>query len=420
MKDDKKTKKQLVQELTELRSQNDVLKKSESAEKYRSLVENIREVIYELDSQGVVLYISPAIRDMLGYDSAEMVGKNFIELSHKDDKSNLEEWFSELRKGQEYPSEYRVINKSGEFRWARTKTRPIMEEGQFKGAQGILIDVTEQKRAEEKLRETEKRYRDLYDFLPIPVYEMDLETNITSANRAIYETFRGTEEDLKKGVKGWQLLSPEEIEKSSKNIERLLKGEPVEGTEYTLMRLDGSVFPAIVISRVIYSDGKPVGLRGAIVDITERKRAENALRASEEWFRKIFEEAHQVGIVIAAPSFVFEKANPAFCRMMGYSADELRSMTFANITHPDHLKQDMENVKKVGRGEIPFYQTEKQYINKSGKVLWGNLIVSSIRDEHGALQYFLSMVIDITKQKRAMDLLLEATDKYQGPRREYL
>ena len=156
MKDDNKTKKQLIDELTELRSQNAALKKSESAEKYRSLVENIRDVIYELDSQGVVLYISPAIRDMLGYDSAEIVGKNFIELAHKDDLSSLAEWFSELRKGRESPSEYRVSNKSGELRWARTKTRPIMEDGLFKGARGILIDVTAQRRMEEALRESEE------------------------------------------------------------------------------------------------------------------------------------------------------------------------------------------------------------------------------------------------------------------------
>ncbi len=121
MKDDNKTKKQLVHELTELRSQNVALKKSESSEKYRILVENIRDVIYELDSQGVVLYISPAIRDLLGYDSAEIVGKNFIELAHNDDQSSLSEWFSELRKGAESPSEYRISNKSGELRWARTE-----------------------------------------------------------------------------------------------------------------------------------------------------------------------------------------------------------------------------------------------------------------------------------------------------------
>ncbi len=132
----------------------------------------------------------------------------------------------------------------------------------------------------------------------------------------------------------------------------------------------------------------------------ERMPAGETLRESEEWFRKIFEEAH-LGIVITSPSLAFGKANPAFCRMMGYSADELRSMTFADITHPDHLQQDVENVKKVGRGEMPFYEIEKRYIHKSGKVLWGNLFVSSLRDKHGALRFYLAMVNDITERKRA-------------------
>ena len=131
----------------------------------------------------------------------------------------------------------------------------------------------------------------------------------------------------------------------------------------------------------------------------DRMPARESLLESEGWLRKIFEEA-PLGIVITTPSFAFEKANPAFCRMMGYSADELRSMTFADITHPDHLKQDMENVIKVGRGEIPFYQVEKRYIHKSGKVLWGNLYVSSTRNEHGALRHYISMVSDITERKQ--------------------
>jgi len=144
-----------------------------------------------------------------------------------------------------------------------------------------LAGIIKRKRAEKELRESEKKCHDLYDFLPIPVYEMDLEANIVSANRAIYETFGGTEEDLKKGFKVWQLLSPKEIEKSRNNIQRLLTGDKIEGTEYTLKRLDGSVFPAMVISSVIYSNGKPVGLRGAIIDITERKQAEEALRENQ-------------------------------------------------------------------------------------------------------------------------------------------
>ncbi len=109
---------------------------------------------------------------------------------------------------------------------------------------GWSREIRSRKQAEEKLRQSEKRYRELYDFLPIPVYEMDFEANITSANRAIYEMFGASAEDFKRGFKAWRLLSPEEIERSSQNLQRLLKGEQVKDTEYTLMRLDGSVFPA--------------------------------------------------------------------------------------------------------------------------------------------------------------------------------
>ncbi len=545
MKDDHKTREQLVHELTELRSQNAALKKSENAEKYRSLVENLRDVIYELDSQGVVLYISPAIRDMLGYDSSDLLGKNFIEMAHNDDRPGLAEWFSDLRQGKEIPSEYRVSDKSGDLRWARTQSRPIVEDGLFKGARGILLDVTAQRRAEEALRKSEKKYRLVVDNMADVITILDLNLRFTYVSPSVIRLRGYTAEEVMAQTLE-QILTPESLQVVARVFEEEMKWEAsgtadlgrtriLELEEYkkdgstvwlenhlslfrdekkklagimalshditerkraeeklreseksyrdlfenaneaifvaqggklvffnprTVMmsgysaeelgsrpyiefihpddrdmvirrrvrRMKGEELPPIYDFRIIHKDGDTrwVKLNAVAInwkgrpatlnfqsDITERKEAEKALRASEEWFRKIFEEAHQVGIVITSPSLVFEKANPAFCRLMGYSADELRSMTFADITHPDHLQQDMENVKKVGRGEIPFYQIEKQYINKSGKVLWGNLIVSSIRDEHDALLNYLSMVIDITEQKKAAELLLEANNKYQ-------
>jgi diguanylate cyclase (GGDEF)-like protein/PAS domain S-box-containing protein len=178
-------------------------------------------------------------------------------------------------------------------------------------------------------------------------------------------------------------------------------------------RKNGENFPVEVNSQGTFIQSENV-LLSIIRDITDRRRADEALRESEERFRRVFADAH-LGIVITTPtSLVFEDANPAFCRMLGYSAEELRSMTFADITHPDHLKQDRENVQKVGRGEMPFYQAEKRYIHKSGRVLWGNVFVSSIRDQHGTLRYFLSMLEDITEHKRAELVLRESEGKYKN------
>jgi PAS domain S-box-containing protein len=127
---------------------------------------------------------------------------------------------------------------------------------------------------------------------------------MTSANRAIYETFGGTEKDLKAGFNAWQLLSPENVDKSNKNIKRLLMGEKIEGTEYTLKRMDGSAFPAIVISSLIHSNGKPVGFRGAIVDITERKQAEKVLKETLDSLRKA------VGVTIQVMVSAVETRDP--------------------------------------------------------------------------------------------------------------
>ncbi|MFA5179962.1 MAG: PAS domain S-box protein [Syntrophales bacterium] len=124
------------------------LKKSE--EKYRALAENISDIIYEIDDQGVLTYISPATKDILEYDPDDLIGKNFLEFIHREDWSLLEDRFLQLRDGMEFPLDYRVINKSGGIIWVRTRTKAIMEKGRFMGARGTLIDITERKRAEEE------------------------------------------------------------------------------------------------------------------------------------------------------------------------------------------------------------------------------------------------------------------------------
>jgi len=137
-------------DITDRKLAEETLAKSD--QKYRELVENISDVIYEIDNNGVFTYISPVISNVLQYNPDEVIGKNFIDFVYPQDKDLLLKEFEELSKGLEYPTDYRVINKFSEVRWIRTQTKPVIEGGIFQSARGTLIDVTERRQAEENLR----------------------------------------------------------------------------------------------------------------------------------------------------------------------------------------------------------------------------------------------------------------------------
>lgn len=123
------------------------------------------------------------------------------------------------------------------------------------------------------------------------------------------------------------------------------------------------------------------------------------LRESEERFRKIFENG-QYGIILTGIDFTFLKVNPVFCRITGYTEEELLKKKFPEITHPANIRADIEAGQKLMRGEISSYQTEKRYIQKGGGEVWVSLIISVIWSEDGSFKYFLGMVEDITERKR--------------------
>jgi PAS domain S-box-containing protein len=145
-------------------------------------------------------------------------------------------------------------------------------------------------------------------------------------------------------------------------------------------------------------------------DITDRKKTEDALRRSAMRFRKIFEDA-QIGMALSNPDFRFQYVNQKFCDMLGYSAEELTRLQFAEITHPDHIAADFENIEKLRQGKIPLYATEKRYMRKDGGVVWGSVIVSPTQDDDGTLLNFLVLVVDITERKAFQDALEQANRK---------
>ena len=125
-----------------------------------------------------------------------------------------------------------------------------------------------------------------------------------------------------------------------------------------------------------------------------------ALRESEERFGRVFEEG-PTGMAMIDETFHFIQVNPAFSSMLGYTEKELRKMAFTDITHPDHVQKDVEQVRRLQRGELSVYQTEKRYITKSGKELWGQVQVSVVRNAAGKFRYFFAIISDITERRRA-------------------
>jgi PAS domain S-box-containing protein len=144
----------IITDITERKQAEEALKKSE--EKYRHLVENSNEVLYALDVSGKITYISPVVKTLSGYDPAEISGKNFAEFVFKEDSERVLEEFKKNAIGGPESIECRIVTKSGDLRWIRSSGRPIYLNDQFLGVQGVISDITDQKRAEEKIKSSLK------------------------------------------------------------------------------------------------------------------------------------------------------------------------------------------------------------------------------------------------------------------------
>lgn len=154
-------------------------------------------------------------------------------------------------------------------------------------------------------------------------------------------------------------------------------------------------------------------------NITERKKAEKALLESEQRFRKTFDQS-PIGAAMISPDFRFLRVNEAFCNIIGYTPEELKQMTFADITHPDHADHDKYMVSLILKGDVEQYVTDKRYIRKDGLIVWAHVSVGFIKDDIGNPLYFLPIIEDITQRKRTEEDLRRSQMLLREQNEEYL
>jgi len=225
------------------------------------------------------------------------------------------------------------------------KNRELLEEN-------ILLKqrIRELEQSESDLKKVDERLSNALQHLsahinnsPMAVIEFDPQFRIIRWSKEAERIFGWTLEEVKgRSISEMRWVYEEDEELVRRESAGLLNGErPCSVNVNRNYRKDGSVISCEWYNSGIYNaHGELISILSQVLDITERKKNELSLQESEEQFRKIFDEAH-LGIVMTSPSFAFVKANPAFCRMMGYPEEEIRSVTFADITHPDYIEQDI-------------------------------------------------------------------------------
>jgi PAS domain S-box-containing protein len=383
-----------------------------------------RSAFFTLDRQWHVTYLNRQAEQLLGRTRSELVGNIWAELPEWLDSpfGNLCVRAMEEQRELSIEAYWRAHH-----RWYLVHAFPTADSVSM-----YFHDVTDRKRIEEQLRESELRLRSLIDNSMDAVLLTSPERgSIEMANTAATELFGYTEEELK-SIGRRVVVDPLDLLWPSKVAERRQMGR-ARG-ELTMIRKDGSRFPAEV-SATLFRDSRgaersSVSLR----DITKRREQEaererllaserqareqaeaanEKLRESEERFRLTIDEA-PIGMALVALDGRFVRVNRVLCDLTGYPAEELERLKFQDITHPDDVDADVALAGRLKEGEIPRYHMEKRYIRKDGRIVTINLSVSLLRDSRGSPLYFISQIEDITARKRAEKALRASEEKSSG------
>lgn len=397
------------------RSAAEALRRSE--EQYRELVENANSLILRVDSAGNITFFNEFAQRFYGYAEEEILGRNLVGTIMPETESSgrdLRALFSDVVKNTEHyaVSENENMRRNGERIWVAWSNKPVRDaSGKLTEILCVGTDITERKRAEEALAKSEENFRTLVENAPDGIY---IQTNnrFVYVNATAVNLLGAPSADSLLGTSAFDRIHPSFHALIRERVKSLVaERKAVEMIDEVYVRMDGSpidVEVAAVPFRYHDEDGALIFFR----DITRRKRAEAALKTSEERMRLFFER-QLIGMAITSPEKKWVQVNDKICQMLGYSGAELLGMTWAELTYPDDLPLDVAQFDRLLAGEIDDYTMEKRFVRKDGVVIFTNLSVGCVRHPDGTMDYVLALLEDISKRKQAEEALLRAHDSLE-------
>ncbi len=363
----------------------------ESEERFRSLFENSTVGIYRTTPDGKILLANPALVKFLGFSSfEELSARNLKEEGFE--PSYIRSHFKDImkREGEVHGLEAAWTRTDGTKLFVSESAQAIRdEEGKILYYDGIVEDITIRKLAEKKIRDVAKFPSEN----PDPVLRVDKDGKLLYANEASYKLLTWK---LKIGAKMPAVLQ--------KAIVEVFSGNKIKVID---LKHNQRVFSFNIVPVVETGYANIYGR-----DITDRKLIEEALLISEKKFRQTF-DLSLVGIVMVGLDKRFIRCNCAFSQSLGYLSEELVGKTIADVTYKEDLQIGMEEMKALIKGELDSSNVQKRYIRKDGQIVWGEVLMSLIRDKEGHPQYFLTIIQDITQRRNQEEALRESEDKFK-------
>jgi PAS domain S-box-containing protein len=332
----------------------------------------------------------------------------WLEALHPDDKPRVTEiWQHALQTGTPIDTEFRVRQKDGTYGYVHDQGVPLRNpDGTIREWVGTLVDIDERKQAEEALRLSEERYRVLTTTTSAAVWTAAPDGRIIGDCPG-WESITGQTPEQYRGW-GWaNVVHPDDKQQMLENWNYSLQHTVPVDVTYRNRRRDGSYgYFRAQGAPICNPDGSVREWIGTVVDIDDQKRAEEAMRLSEAEFRANFEMAG-IGQVQTDPKTGrYLRVNSRFCEMVGYSAAELLTMTFLDITHPDDRAASMQHLLELLRNGVDKLSVEKRYIRKDGSIVWGRVTSTLVHDEHLRPLRTITMIENVTERKQSEALSL--------------
>ena len=356
----------------------------------------LRDAIFTLSRDETITSLNLAFKTLTGWSRAEWLGKPFASLIHPDDLPLARELCQSVLQGGTPPIfELRVLVKSGGYVVGQFLATPQIQDGEVVGVWAIARDITEHKRTKEALIRLASAIRMSIDSIILT----DLEAKITEVNEATLKMYSTDDQGDLIGKSAFDLIAPEDREKAIAGMEEVLEKGYIKSREYHVITKNGSTIPVEMSVALIKDvEGKPIGFVDISRDITERERAEKALRESEARYRSLFEGV-PIGLYRVTPGGQILDVNPALVQMLGYpDRQTLLAVNVADtyVEPKDRLRwQALLELEGVVRNfEVPLRR-------RDGTSIWARDSARAVRNNQSQVLYYEGALEDITERKWA-------------------